>query len=507
MLRFTLQKTALHCALCLSIALQGCSTARGIDPLGHMLDGDGLARGEAIALAAKEAAWPQARWWRVYGDEQLDRWIDMATQASPSLAIAAARLRQAKALAGIAESAESLQINGDAGVRRRQWPDDPFYGPGALSGSQTWDNNLLLSGSYPLDLWGREKNVSEQFLDLAHMTAARQRMAQLDLQGAVVHVYIQLALHYGERDVLQATLSQQRQIHELAVRRRDGGIGTDLETTRTQTPIADTRRRIDLLDEAIALDGNQLAALAGNGPGASTGLRRPDLALHQALALPSTLPAQLLGHRPDVVASRWNVAAQARGVDVAHADFYPNVNLAGSLGYTASGGNVLAFLGANKLNYSVGPALSLPVFDGGRLRSALGQATAGYDEAVARYNQTLILALREISDQLIRRSAVDRQRQLIVESVDSARRTFGLALTAYQRGLTDYLSVLDAQTQLLDQYRIERRNQAASLDAHASLMIALGGGAVQADVPAEDQTLPAQPPALFKALDSLVNPR
>ena len=260
------------------------------------------------------------------------------------------------------------------------------------------------------------------------MSVAEARQAQLELVNNVVRSYIQLSLHFAQRDIVAATLKQQQQILELAQRRLDGGIGTHFEVSQAEAPLPETHRQLDALDEEIALTRNQLAALAGKGPGEGAQLQRPSLSLGAALKLPSALPAELLGQRPDVVASRWQVAAQARGIDVAHAGFYPNVDLVGSIGFMATGGGALEFLTGKKLNYNVGPAISLPIFDGGRLRSELGEASAGYDMAVARYNQTLVDALKSISDQLIRRESMKEQSHFAAESVAAAQKTYDLSL-------------------------------------------------------------------------------
>ena len=488
--------------LALSLALNGCIGFGGIGPKSQMLTANTLATDEAIASAAKDANWPKAQWWHAYGDPQLDAWISLAVQGSPSMAMAAARVRQAKAMAGVAESAESLQINADATLKRHNWPSDQFYGPGALDNSTTWDNNAALGLSFALDLWGRESNASEQAVDMAHMSAAEARQAQLELQNNVVRAYIQLSLHFAQRDIVAATLAQQQQILDLAQKRLNGGIGTHFEVSQAETPLPETHRQLDALDEQIALSRNQLAALAGKGPGAGAQLQRPTLSLAAPLKLPSSLPAELLGQRPDVVASRWQVAAQARGIDVAHAGFYPNVDLVGSLGYVATGGGMLGFLAGKKFNYSVGPAITLPVFDGGRLRSELGEASAGYDVAVAHYNQTLVNALKGISDQLIRRESMDKQKGFAAESVASAQKTYDIAMIAYQRGLTDYLNVLNAQTLLFRQQQVEQQVQAARLTAHADLVTALGGGlGAGNDVPQDTKTVPSKTPAALAVFD------
>jgi outer membrane protein TolC len=163
---------------------------------------------------------------------------------------------------------------------------------------------------------------------------------------------------------------------------------------------------------------------------------------------------------------------------------------------------MLSFLTGTKFNYNVGPAITLPIFDGGRLRSELGEAAAGYDIAVAQYNQTLITALKEISDQLIRRASMDKQQAFAGESVASAQKTYDIALVAYKRGLTDYLNVLNAQSLLFHQQQIQQQVQAARLTAHAELVVALGGGlSAGADAPAVEKTLPAKTPAVLAVFD------
>ncbi|MNU38678.1 Toluene efflux pump outer membrane protein TtgI precursor [compost metagenome] len=491
--------------LCLALASHGCISSGGIAPQSKMLNPNQLAPGAAISHAAQEAGWPIGQWWKAFGDKQLNRLLDIATRDSPDLASASARVRQARAIAGIANSTQSLQVNGDAELRRRNWPDDQFYGPGGLSGSQTWDNSANVGLRYPFDVWQKEKNSGDRSVDLAHMTAAQEKMAELEIQDSIIQTYIKLALHYSQRDVVQSVMTQQTQILDLAERRLKGGIGTEFEVAQAQTPVSETLRQIDALNEAIAIDVNQLEALAGQGPGQKDALARPDLSLQNMPALPSSLPAQLLGRRPDVVACRWNVAAQARGLDVAHANFYPNINLLGNLGFIASGGDLLAFLSADKRNYTVGPALSLPIFDGGRLRNELGEAAAEYDLAVAGYNKTIIIAFREVSDQLIRRSSLDKQSSFIRDSINSAQRTYQLALVGYEQGLSDYLEVLNAQTLLFERQKIQQDNQAERLSSYARLVVALGGGVSDLDAPLPSKTdAPAPRPSFLEMVDKLV---
>lgn len=427
-------------------AISGCVSTGDIAPEAATLDANALATDHAIQAAAREAGWPQAQWWKVYADPQLDAWIEKALDGNPGLAVAHARVRQAKSMAGLVESIESPQIEGKGSLVRHRWPDDYFYGPGDLARTTSWNNSTEIGLNYKLDLWGRDRSDSERAVDLAHMAAAEARQAQLELEGNIVRAYVQLSLQYAEMDIAKAMLQQQRDILALAQRRLRGGIGTHFEVSQAEVPLPETERRIEVIDEEIQLTRNLLAALA-------------------------------------------------KGVDVARADFYPNVDLMASVGFSAVGGGMLEFFRSAKYTYSAGPAVTLPIFDGGRLRSQLGEAAAGYDAAVEQYNQTLVDALKNISDQLIRLHSVDIQKEFAAQSVASAQKTYDIATLAYQRGLTDYLNVLNAQTRLFQQQLVQEQVQAARLAAHASLLTALGGGVgAGADTPVQRKLAPENVP-------------
>ncbi|XUW87476.1 efflux transporter outer membrane subunit [Burkholderia sp. M6-3] len=477
--------------LTILLTIAGCANTGGIAPQASRTDAASLDAGNAIRAANADAQWPAADWWRAYNDPQLDAWIEAAQANNPSLAAAQARVRQAMSMAGVARSAMSPQVNGHLSIQRQKWADNLYYGPGPLAGEQSWNNTGTLALSYHLDLWGKDKNAAERALDAAHASAADARAAQLELQANVVRTYIEMSLNYALLDIARATLQQEQQIADLARRRLKGGIGTQLEVSQAETPLPEYERQIDSIEENIALSRNQLAALAGKGPGAGDSIQRPVLSLSAPAGLPSALPAELIGHRPDVVAARWTVAAQARGIDVAKAEFYPDIDLLASIGGYAAMGPLFQFLKSPSHSWSAGPALSLPIFDGGRLRSQLGAASADYDEAVGRYNQSIVGALKDISDQVIRMRSLATQAQDADRSVAAARKNYDLSREGYRRGLTDYLNVLIAQNQLLRAQEGVARIQAERLGVHASLVTALGGGLDDpANGPQADQTLP-----------------
>nr|WP_168787479.1 efflux transporter outer membrane subunit [Paraburkholderia aromaticivorans] len=473
------------------LIIGGCANTGGIKPQTHGTDASALDAGAAIRAANADAQWPAADWWRAYNDPQLDEWIAAAQAGNPTLAVAQARVREALSMAGVARSALAPQVNGNLSIQREHWPDNVFYGPGPLANQNTWNNTGTIGLSYHLDLWGKDRNAAERALDAAHASAADARTAQLELEANVVRAYVGLSRDYALLDIAKDTLEQQEKLAALARHRLAGGIGTQLDVSQAETPLPEYERQVDSIQESLALGRNQLAALAGKGPGAGDSITRPALALSIASGLPSALPAELIGHRPDVVAARWTVAAQARGLDVAKADFYPDINLLASIGGYAAMGPLFNFLRSASGSWSAGPALSLPIFDGGRLRSQYGAAAAGYDQAVEQYNQTIVNALKDIADQVVTMRSLETQINDARRSVAASRRNFDLSEEGYRRGLTDYVNVLIAQTQLLAAQQGLARIQAEQLMAHASLETALGGGLDDpANGPKETEALP-----------------
>ena len=472
--------------------MAGCASTHGIAPQQSALDPSSLDVGAAVRAADRSAQWPDSDWWRRYGDTQLDSLVGAAIAGNPSLAAADARVREANSLAGVAAAALEPHVTGDLSIARHHWANNPrYYGPGTLADQTTWNNTGTLGLSYHLDLWGGDERAHERTLDTVHERAADERAARLELEVNLVRAYVDFSKQFALLDIATDTLARQQQLSALARRRLAGGIGTQLEVSQADAPLPEYERQIEAVREAIELDRNQLAALTGQGPGAGAALTRPALVLDAPVALPSVLPAELIGHRPDVVAARWAVAGAARGIDVAHAAFYPNIDLMASLGGFAVGGALFQFLHAGNGAWTAGPALSLPIFDGGALRGRLGAAAAGYDEAVDHYNATVVAALKQIADEIVQLHSLATQQDDAERSASAAERSYRLAQVGYQRGLNDYVNVIVSETQWLAARQGVAQVRAARLAAYASLMGALGGGlAVPADGPAADTMQP-----------------
>jgi NodT family efflux transporter outer membrane factor (OMF) lipoprotein len=230
--------------------------------------------------------------------------------------------------------------------------------------------------------------------------------------------------------------------------------------------------------DGIAVARLQIAYLVGEGPGFGDTLKRPSMPDDLAVALPSALPAELIGHRADVVAQRWRAAEAAQKVDAAHADFYPNINLvaSASLASVAPFGGFFNFFNSDAVGHSVGLAGSLPIFDAGRRRGRFGVATAEYDDAVLKYNDTVLAAMQGVAQQVTSLKSLETQQASADAALTSATRAYHLADRGYKGGITEYLDVLVAQKIMLQQQRDLALIRAQRIDAWVLLMKDLGGG-------------------------------
>lgn len=456
----------------LALLLAGC--ASDLKPTAQLLNSQQLETRATLAQApARNDAWPRDTWWHNLGDPQLDRLVAEALAGSPNLTLAQARLSQAKAYIGLAESSEGVQVNASTNIQREHFPEG-YLIPPPYGGATYNVGQLGLDFSYELDFWGRNKAGIAAAISQAKAAEAESAATRLMLAVAVTRSYIQLDRQYHLLDVAQRTLAQRQKILELTRQRYAAGLDSSIELKQSEGSVPAAKTDVESIQESIDLLRHQLAALTGAGPDRGLSLQRPKLAPAAPLALPADLPAELLGRRADLTAQRWRVEAATKDIAGAKAAFYPNVNLAAFAGFQSIGlGNLLH--GVNKSG-TFGPAISLPIFDGGRLRSNLALKNGEYDAAVAQYNQTLLDAVRDVADQVSTWQSVERQLVDQAQALSAAEQAYGAAQQRYGQGLVSYLTVLSAESQVLTQRRLQAELQARRADTAVALIRALGGG-------------------------------
>ena len=454
--------------------LAGCASMRGIETRATARDANALASSRALGGASvTDAAWPATDWWKTFGDPQLDGLIDEALRQSPTLNIAAARTRKAVAAADAGRAALSPRIDASASSTRERFSENGLVPP-PFGGTTQTVNQLQATLSWELDFWGRNRSAYEAALGAARAAEIDAQAARLALSTALAQAYVQLQRAYLQLDVVNATLQSRERIATLTRDRNAAGIDSRLEVKQAEAALPATREQIAALEERIALTRNQIAALMGAGPDRGLAIVRPSARALASVALPSNLPADLLGRRPDIVAQRWRIEAARKEIASAKAQFYPDVNLLAFVGLQSLGG--VNLLTAASRMVGAGPAVTLPIFDAGRLRAQLAGRDADFDIAVEQYNQGLADAMREVVDQLVSFRSLDEQRRQQQAAAAITREAYDLALLRYREGLGNYLQVLSAEQPLLAQQSLDADLHARALELSINLVRALGGG-------------------------------
>ena len=434
------------------------------------------------------AAWPARDWWTAYNDPQLTALIDEALKGAPDLKVAEARLRQAQAMSeqagaallptlgasgNIQETAVKLNVEGIPSQFKGFLPNDwqPFTQLGAKA-------------AYEVDFFGKNHAA-------VAAASSQQRAAAFELQAARLQISTAVASAYA--DLVRLTADRQAAVDAVKVRgdtlqlvsdRVKNGLENEGQRAQSSAERHVSEGDVAALDARIDEARHLLAALIGAGPDRGLDVVVNPAAVGAPWGLPSNLPADLIGRRPDVAAARLRAEAAADRIKVAHAAFYPNVSLNGSL-------LDLSFTPDQIFTHEIllaqlGPAVSLPIFQGGRLKGAYRGAAGEYDEAVATYNKTVAYALKDVADAVSQQKALAGQLDYADKALADSRKAYDLAVMRYNGGLSPYLVVLTAQSTLIAQQRAAADLRAQALSANVALVRALGGGFTATDIAQTD---------------------
>jgi NodT family efflux transporter outer membrane factor (OMF) lipoprotein len=455
----------------LSMVLAGCASYSGIHSESSKL--------EAATLGAKElrTEWPQGDWWSSFNDATLNRLIEQALRDSPSVQSADVRLRQARAIAGIAESAMYPQLDASLNTTRERFSENGLVPP-PYAGSTYNVNELSVGVSWELDFFGRNREALKAAIGELHATEAEHQAARIMIAADVASRYFALARLQEQLRVAELFDQQRANLLAIARQRAEAGIDAAGDLEPLKGDVAESHRDTAAIREQVALMRHAIAASLGQGPEATATLNA-NLPASEALSLPQQIPLDLLGHRADIVAARWRVESGLHGMESAKASFYPNVNLRGFFGFSAVGFD--KFLDAGSRLTGVGAAVSLPIFDAGRLRNQYRYITAQTDGAIVNYNQTLVYAFKDVADQLSTLDSVDQQLKKQVSVLGHAQESYALAQQRYVAGITGRMPVLNAEAALLNQRRSLIDLQARWSIARVQLIHALGGGFAEND--------------------------
>jgi NodT family efflux transporter outer membrane factor (OMF) lipoprotein len=434
-----------------------------------------LAKVEQSSLGLSGEAAPRypREWWKAFKDPQVDRLAPMVIANNPTLQGALAKLRAAQAELAVNRAQDRPQVTLDGSEQRILFSKD-YIIPPPYGGSYRWYGSLTADMSWDLDFWGKQADLIAKARDTAVADALDAEAAHLALSGAFAQAYVDLLLNYQNGDVADATVAERTEILKISQGRFDAGLenGSAVEQAKSLLSIA----QADQLSYAAAreVDIHAIAALAGQGGALYGTVTRPTPDIDVALPLPDKLPADLLARRPDILAAKARVEAAVQGREAAHADFYPDINLAALAGFQSIG--LANMFTGGAFTMGIGPALHLPIFDAGKLKAQYARATADLDSSVADYNGAVVNAIKQTADAMTEVKSLAAQRSRQEDAVKSAQRAFEIARERYRSGLDTQLPMLTAESTLLQARQELAGVVAEGLKQRITLLLTVGGG-------------------------------
>lgn len=407
-------------------------------------------------------------WWRLYQDSSLNRLVDRSLAANNDLAAAKSRVDTARALVGIDQARlfPTLDLTRSAGIARASGT----VSPAADLEQKSFRGSFNLA--FDPDLWGRNQRLIESSTAEAAAMEARFDSLRLGLATEVTRQYFVVRGLDEQEAVLQDTLKSRQEALDIQKTKSDAGLTDNLATSSARTELELARNDLAIVERQRGSAEHALAVLCGTRP---ADFEMP-VSLGQRL-LPTIrpgLPAAVLLRRPDVRAAEQSLRAATARIGVAEANFYPSFSLTGSAGLSSL--KASDFLDWESRTLSLGSGALVPLLDHGANQSRLTAARSQFEEVLANYRQTLLIALREVEDALVDLQGLAKSRQALEAALASARDTRQLTQERYNEGLNSYLDVVNA-----DRTVLQIRLSTVVIDAqqHISLAVlakALGGG-------------------------------
>jgi NodT family efflux transporter outer membrane factor (OMF) lipoprotein len=459
----------------LAAAVAGATLAAGACTVGPNYRAPELRLEASFGPAAPPAQ--AGAWWRQLQDPALDALISAAVENNLDLRLATARIREARAQRAIVRGTAEPEINGSAGYSHNRFsqnaaPFNAFDVPGF-----PWEYNLYQAGfdaSWEIDLFGGARRAVEAANASVQAGEEDRRSALVTLLGEVARNYIDLRGAQDRRRIALQNLEAQRQTVELTRERMTQGLGTQLDVTRAEAQVAQTAAQVPLYEREEWQALHRLSLLTNRPLDGLFVLREPAPVPIAPDSVLVGVPADLLRRRPDIRRAERQLAAATARIGVAEAELYPKLSLTGFFNFQSA--SIEDIFDWRSRAFGIGPTVTWPIFQAGRLRAAVAVRNAQQEEALVTYEQTVQRAVEEVRDELVT-FQTERQRQAsLQDAVRAQQESFDLATQLYRQGLTDFLSVLDAQRQLFEAQDALARSRAQATAAVVALYKALGGG-------------------------------
>jgi outer membrane protein, multidrug efflux system len=452
-------------SLLFSLLLAGCATSLPEITADKLPEPAPAEFKERWTLTTPAEAQPRGEWWKAFNDPVLDGLIARADQGNASVRVAAARLAQARALVRSTDADRSLQVGVGASAARAR---------GIVGGSAGPARSLFAAGadfSYEVDLFGRLSHASEAAKQDAQAREGLLQSARLLVQADVAQTYLALRALDAERALVQSTLVTYRETLALTERRWRAGDVAELDVARASTEVSSTESEVLALGRRRAQLENALAVLIGEVP---SKFRLTEAEWSTALPqIPAGIPSTVLARRPDVAAAQSTMLAAQSRVGAAKAAYFPNIALTGFAGYGST--DLSDLFQWSSRAWLLGAVFSLPVLDGGRRKAGIENTGAQLDGAVAQYREQVLVAFKDVEDQLAALRLLAEQSEAQARAVASSSRSTSLSGSRYRAGYVSQLELLDAQRSELRNRRQELQVRADRYQSTVALVRALGG--------------------------------
>ncbi len=426
------------------------------------------------AIATNTPVLPQ-EWWTIFNDAELNALETQAVAANQDLKRAVARVTEARAIAGVSKADLYPGVSAGSAYSHDRYSENRDI-PAVKR--ETDDFSASFDWSYELDVWGRvRRNIEAANADLA-TTETDLQVVLLTLTADVARNYQSLRSLDNERVVIEATIALRKDELQLQETRNKAGLINEVDVTRARTELANVEAELHTVVRSRAQIEHALAVLCGQPP-ANFGIVTKATSIVPP-QIPAGLPSELLQRRPDVVAAEHNLEAANARIGVAKAAFFPTIKLTGAAGYASA--DLGSLVDWPSRFASFGPSITVPVFQGGRNKANLKAAEARYEQNVATYRGSVLSAFREVEDALSDLSTLTAQAEAVNRALVSARDTASLANERYQKGLSSYLDVVDAQRAALQAERQDTQLRGQRAVSTILLAKALGGGWERVDL-------------------------
>lgn len=476
-----MKRLAVAAAVIASAMLAGCAVGPKYQRFDVQAPAAWSSEGPWRQAAPKDSI-PKGAWWELFHDDELNRYEQKLLAANQSLVAAQDRLARARSLARIASAGLFPTMSTDPNASRVRFS-------GNRPGSSTPESPLTQSVysipfalNYEVDLFGRQRKSLEAANANLQSAAADLQNVQLVLTAELAADYFTLRELDAETQVVQDSVAIQTKGLQLVNNRHEGGLASGLDLAQQQTLLDSTVTQLHLVEQQRATFEHALAVLTGN-PASTFGVPAAPLKTEPP-PLPVGVPSEMLERRPDVATAERTMAQQNALVGVAQTAFYPQFTISGSGGFQSI--SISSLITAPSAFWAIGGDLLQPIFNGGRNRATLAATKSAYDESVANYRESVLVAFQQVEDGLSSLTALSQAAASQDSAIASSRRSLELSNNRYVGGVATYLDVITAQAALLNNQRLAAQLLGQQMITSVYLVKALGGGwdasAIQDDV-------------------------